>query len=171
MNSSALARLSELLREQDDPRAAVFAAAQLLGEALGVSRVGFGTIDPLTQALWIERDWCMPGVESFAGISGLRGYLKFIEDLQRNRAVSVSDVRDDDRTASAAAPLEAAGIRAFVDVPATEQGRLVALLYVHHHEPRTWSASDLAFVREATDRIHAALHHRLAAGSGGSITS
>jgi GAF domain-containing protein len=171
MTSSTLARLSELLREQQSPGQAVFAAARLLGETLGVSRVGYGTIDPVTQDLWIERDWCRPGVESFAGISGLRGYLKFIEDLQRNHAVSVRDVRGDDRTASAAAALEAAGIRAFVDVPVIEQGRLVALLYVHHREPRTWSAADLVFVREATDRIHAALHQRLAAGSGGSITS
>ncbi|MGA2550277.1 MAG: ATP-binding protein [Burkholderiaceae bacterium] len=153
----ALVQLTDRLREAQGPEAAGFAAAQLLGEILNASRVGYATIDPDSETLHVDRDWNAPGVETLAGNLRLRDYGSFIDSLKRNEFISITDVRTDPRTAQAAHMLERRSARAFVNVPVVEQGRLVAVLYVNHASPREWSKEDLAFVREVANRTRMAV--------------
>ncbi len=148
----ALVRLTDTLRSATDRTAIGYAAAEVLGEVLGVSRVGYGTIDPLAETLHVDRDWIAPGVDSLAGITHLRDYGSFIDSLKNDEFIVIDDVREDARTAPAAAALEARSARAFVNVPVVEQGQLVAVLYVNNATVRDWSAEDLAFIREVTER-------------------
>ncbi|MCE9658200.1 MAG: PAS domain-containing protein [Burkholderiales bacterium] len=153
----ALVRLTDAWRGLDDPDEVALAAARLLGEALAVSRVGYGTIDHDAETLHVSSDWNAPGVESLAGVLRLRDYGSFIEGLKGNEFTVIADVRDDPRTAAAAPALEARSARSFVNVPVVEQGRLVAVLYVNHAQTRAWSAEELAFVSEVADRTRTAV--------------
>ncbi len=153
----AMVQLADSFRDLDDPGDVAFVAARLLGEALAVSRVGYGTIDPEAETLHVRSDWNAPGVETLAGVLRLRDYGSFIESLKDNEFIAIADVRDDPRTAAAAPALEARSARSFVNVPVVEQGRLVAVLYVNHAERRDWSEDDLALVREVAERTRTAV--------------
>ena len=153
----AMVQLADSFRDRDDPGEVAFVAARLLGEALAVSRVGYGTIDPEAETLHVRSDWNAPGVETLAGVLRLRDYGSFIESLKVNEFIAIADVRDDPRTAAAAPALEARSARSFVNVPVVEQGRLVAVLYVNHAERRDWSEDDLALVREVAERTRTAV--------------
>jgi signal transduction histidine kinase len=153
----ALIRLTDKIRDLEGMEEVAFAAAEVIGETLGVSRVGYGTIDHEAETLRVDRDWNAPGVESLAGELQLRDYGSFIESLKRNEFISIADVEKDDRTAPAASALEGRSARSFINAPIVEQGRLVAVLYVNHAFVRNWSAEDIAFVREIAERTRTAV--------------
>jgi hypothetical protein len=62
-------------------------ASKLLGEALDVSRVGYGTIDPVAETLRVVRDWNAPGVQSLAGTLRLRDDGSLIDDLHEGKFI------------------------------------------------------------------------------------
>jgi signal transduction histidine kinase len=157
----ALEELSDCLRTALRAEDIPHAAAEILGRALGVSRVGYGTIDDVAEVLHVERDWTAPGVETLAGDLRLRDYGSFIDSLRRDEFIAISDVREDARTAIAAAALEARSARSFVNVPVVEQGRLAAVLYVNHAEARNWRPEELTLVREIAARTREAVQRRL----------
>jgi signal transduction histidine kinase/CheY-like chemotaxis protein/PAS domain-containing protein len=153
---AALARFTDEIRDLDAADDITYAAARLLGETLGVSRVGYGTIDPVAETLEVERDWNAAGVQTLAGTLHLRDFGSFIEDLKLGNFIAIGDVAADPRTSMAAAPLIERSAAAFVNVPVLEHGRLVAVLYVNHAETRAWCADDLALIREIAARARSA---------------
>ncbi len=154
--SAALVRLTDALRTLDDAVDIGYAAACIVGESLGVSRVGYGSIVSESDTLQVVRDWTAPGVQTLAGVLQLRAYGSFIDSLKRNAFVAIADTRDDPRTASTTSALEARSARAFVNVPVVEQGRLVAVFYVNHGVVRHWTEGELAFIREVAERTRTA---------------
>jgi PAS domain S-box-containing protein len=152
----ALVQFTEKSRDSTDPADIEYAASEVLGEALAVSRVGFGTIDHEKETLRVERDWNLPGVQTLAGVLALRDYGSFIDSLKLGECISITDVRKDARTADSAEALEARSARAFANVPVIEQGKLVAVLYANNEHVREWSAGDIALMREVAERVHVA---------------
>jgi PAS domain S-box-containing protein len=152
----AVTELSERFRTLNDASAVRYAACEILGQSLGVSRVGYGAIDHEAETLHVDRDWTSPGVETLAGMLHFRDYGSFIDSLKRGEFISIADVRLDDRTAPAAAALEGRSARSFVNVPVMEQGRLVAVLFVNHATAREWTAEELAFIRDVGGRTRTA---------------
>jgi len=159
---AALLRLSDQFRALDGAIDLAYAAAEILGTTLGISRAGYGTIDPATETITVERDWNAPGISSLAGVLHFRDYGSYIDDLKRGDTAVVGDSRVDPRTASTSSVLEAISARSFVNMPVTEQGGFVALLYLNHAEARTWSDAELAFIREVADRTRDAVERRRA---------
>ena len=159
---AARAALSDRLSDLDDPAEIAFAAAEILGQALGVSRAGYGTIDPLAETITIERDWNAPGIRSLAGVLHFRDYGSYIDDLKQGATVAFEDAETDPRTARTAAALKAISAQSVVNMPVTEHGGLVALLYVNHATARAWSADDIAFIREFGERTRSAVARRMA---------
>ena len=158
----ALLELSDRIRDLDDPAELSFAAAEIMGLALGVSRAGYGTIDTAAETITIERDWNAPGIESLAGVLRFRDYGSYIEDLKRGETVVFADAEKDPRTAATAGALKAISAQSVVNMPLTEQGGLVALLYLNHATARDWSTDELAFVREVAERTRTAVERRRA---------
>ena len=156
-NRDALVRLSDRIGDLADPDAIAFVAAEILGEVLRTSRVGYGTIDPVAETLRVRRDWNAPGVETLAGVLPLRDYGSFIDSLKRGEFVSINDVDRDERTADAAEALRARNASSFVNVPIIEQGELVAVLYVNHAAVREWTAEELTLIREVASRTRNAV--------------
>ena len=159
---SLLVELGDRFRDLDDPAEISYAAAELLGQALGVSRAGYGTVDPRDETIVIERDWNAPGIQSLAGTLHFRDYGSYIEDLKRGDTAVVEDARHDPRTRDTADALIAINAQALVNMPVTEQNGMVALLYLNHEGARTWPADELAFIREVAERTRMAVERRRA---------
>ena len=119
---AAMAELAQRLGDAADASDAAYYGAVLLGDTLGASRVGYGTVDHDSGNLTVERDWVREGVGSAAGVTPLLAYGSFIDSLRRGEFIAISDVRLDERTAPAAEALEARHARSFANVPVLEQG-------------------------------------------------
>ncbi|PSJ40887.1 GAF domain-containing protein [Allosphingosinicella deserti] len=162
LRHAALSELADRFRDIEEPDAIAYAAAEILGRTLEVSRAGYGTIDPVAETISIERDWNAPGIGSIAGLLHFRDYGSYIEDLKAGETVVVSDADQDPRTAGTAASLKAISAQAFVNMPVTEQGGVVALLFLNHAAPRRWSSDELALIREFAERTRIAVERRRA---------
>ncbi|WP_128962331.1 PAS domain-containing protein [Bradyrhizobium guangzhouense] len=153
----ALLELADAIREIENPDDLSHAAARILAETLRVSRAGYGTVDTRAETIRIDRDWNAPGVTSIAGTLHFREYGTYIDDLKRGETAVVTDARTDPRTCATAAMLERISARSFINMPVTEQGDFVALLFLNHAEPRGWSEDELALVREFAERTRTAV--------------
>ena len=154
--------LADRIRDIEDPTELAFATAEILGRRLGVSRAGFGVVDPVTETITIDRDWNAPGVQSLAGVLRFRDYGSYIGDLKRGDLVAFADARTDERTAEGAEALEAISARAVLNLPVAEQSGFVALLYLNHAEARTWTDDEVALIRDVADRVQVAVQRRRA---------
>ncbi|WP_380780469.1 PAS domain-containing protein [Sphingomonas sp. R86520] len=152
----ALLELSDAIRELTNPEDIAFAASAILGQALEVSRVGYGIIDKTNETISVERDWNAPGATTLAGMLHFRAYGSYIEDLKAGRTVAIADVDHDDRTRDTADALKDISAWSFVNMPLVEHDDFVALLYANHASARCWSDADLLLMREVAERVRAA---------------
>ena len=157
-----LIELGDRFRDLDSPDDLAFAAAEILGRALAVSRAGYGTIDPVAETITIDRDWNAPGVNSLAGVLQFRNYGSYIEDIKRGETVVFADAEKDPRTVANARALKAISAQSVVNLPIKEKGRVVALLYLNHASAREWSAQELGFIAAVAERTRNAVERRRA---------
>jgi PAS domain S-box-containing protein len=158
----AVDELSVQFNDLVDPAEIAYAAAEMLGKTLNVSRAGYGNIDPANETIVIRRDWNAPGIQSLAGLLHFRDYGSYIEDLKRGETVVLEDAELDPRTRETAEALKAISAQSLVNMPVTEQDGLVALLYLNHNMPRKWRSEELAFIREVAERTRMAAERRRA---------
>ena len=85
---AAMAELSQRLGGACDASDIAYHGAVLLGETLGASRVGYGTVDHDSGNLTVERDWVRDGVGSAAGVTPLLAYGSFIDSLRRGQFIA-----------------------------------------------------------------------------------
>ena len=159
---TALLKLADRLRELTNPSDLAYAAAEILGQTLRVSRCGYGTIDLAAETITIERDWTAPGIKSLAGVLQFRDYGTYIEDLKRGETVVFADAEKDPRTATTAESLKTISAQSVVNMPITEQGGFVALLYLNHATAREWTSDELSFIRDIAERTRIAIERRSA---------
>jgi PAS domain S-box-containing protein len=160
--SSALLELADRLRNSRNIADMVHAAATISGAALALNRAGYGTLDETCDHAEIDRDWHVEGLETIAGRHVMRSYGDYIDDLLRGETLAVSDVREDERLLGSG--FDPLGIRALLNVPVTEHGRLVALFYLTHGEPHDWSQAEIAFAHDVAERTRQAVERLRAEG-------
>lgn len=158
LRRAALSDLADAIRDLQEPADIAHAAARVLAQTMGVARVGYAAMDHDAETLHVERDWTAEGVESLSGVTRLRDYGSFIDDLKRGRMTIVNDARSDENESGVVAnAAEAKHARSFVNAPIMERGRLVALLFVNDSRARHWSQSDLALIKEFAERTRGAV--------------
>ncbi|VVS98696.1 Diguanylate cyclase [Sphingomonas sp. EC-HK361] len=157
---AAIVALNDALRQPGDAADLAYAASEILGRTLEVSRAGYGLIDRATETILIDRDWRAPGVISIAGTLHFRDYGTYIDDLKRGETVAVTNADSDPRTRDTADALKAITAHSFINMPVTEQGGFVALIFVNHAVPRTWTDDEVAFMRELAERTRDATERR-----------
>lgn len=162
LRHAVLAELTSRLRDLDDLEEISFTAAEVLGSALRVSRAGYGTIDKEAETITILRDWNAPGITSLAGVLHFRDYGSYIDDLKRGETVVFADAEQDPRTSATAEALKAISAQAVVNIPVTEQGGFVALLYLNHEKARQWTSEELGLIQEVADHTRAVVERRRA---------
>ena len=153
----ALVELGDRIRNISDPDELSFAAAEILGKTLEVSRAGYGTVDKAAETITIARDWNAPGIKTIAGVLHFRDYGSYIENLKRGETAVIADADKDSRTAETADMLKAISAQSFINMPVTEQGNFVALLFLNHATAREWQDDELALVREVAERTRTAV--------------
>jgi PAS domain S-box-containing protein len=159
---SVLEALGDCIREIENPDDLAYAAAELLGRSLGVSRAGYGTVDTDAETITITRDWNAPGIKSLAGVLHFRDYGSYIEDLKRGETVICADAEKDPRVGDRAKALEGISARALVNMPISEPDGVVALLYLKNATPRDWTEGELDLIRDVAGRTRTAVERRRA---------
>jgi PAS domain S-box-containing protein len=167
-----LLHLGDSLRALGSDTEAVTAeACRLLGEHLSVAQVGFAKVLPDGERVVVDRDWNDGRIPSVVGTWRMDDFgPAFIADLRRGKTAAIPDITRDPRTSApeVAAAYAAIRIRAILNVPLHRAGRMVALLFTHHPEPRPWSPAEISLVEETVERVwlavlraraEAELHH------------
>ena len=155
-HQSALLALGDRLRDIDDATRIAAVASELLARTLNATRAGHGYLDETGEYIDIAADWTADGMESLTGRLRFPDFGTFTEALRRGETVVMEDARTHAGVADPA-PLEDIRIRALLNVPLMERGRLKAVLFVNDSEPRQWTQGELRFVRGMFDRTYAAI--------------
>lgn len=150
----ALLQLGDRLRDLTVVSEMVRAAADIVGTTLGVTRAGFGRVDPTFEFVDIE-DWTAPGIPSIAGRHRFADYGPISDDLRRGEPLVIADVRTDPRTRDAPQAMLDLGIVALVNMPVLDRGRTVAIFIVQDDKPHPWAAETLGFLRNVAERLEA----------------
>jgi signal transduction histidine kinase len=155
---AALVAIGDQMRQTGDIQALIGSSLQIVVNALGVSRAGYGTVDAPGEYLTIESDCGDGTVSSIVGRYRLEDYGDGLSGrFLRGEIISIPDVRTNPTTARDSDRWEALQIRAAINVPLLEHGRFSAMLFLHSSTARIWTESDLNFVRKAVDRIWSAV--------------
>jgi PAS domain S-box-containing protein len=141
-------------------------AAEAVGRALDVARVGYGEIDQAEQHVIVARDWSNGRIESVTGRHWLDGFgAPLIAELKAGHTIAVDDVSLDPMVAESATAFATINTRSVLAVPLVKEGRFTALLFLHHPEPRNWTADEIALVSEVAERTWAAVERARAEAS------
>nr|WP_318781085.1 PAS domain S-box protein [Brevundimonas goettingensis] len=160
---AALLELTDTLRDLTDAEEIAQASSAILARALNVTRAGYGVMNLAAETVTIARDYNAAGMSSIAGTLKFRDFGSYIDDLARGETVVVTDTTADARTADTAEALAGIGVSSFINMPLTEQGRVVALVFVNNVTPRRWSDSDVELLREVAARVRIAIERARAA--------
>jgi PAS domain S-box-containing protein len=158
---NVLLRLDEKLRGAG-PEDACSAAIALIGEYLGSAQVGFGEIDDAQAHVIVHSDWNDGQLNSVIGTWRMDDFgPAFIREMKAGATVAIPDVTADRRTNTpeVMAAYSGIGVRAILDVPLVREGRMVAMLFVHHPEVRHWDPVEIATVERICDQLWFAVAH------------
>lgn len=134
------------------PEDVLAVTTRMLAHELGASNCAYADMDEDRDGFTIRGDWARTGVQSIVGRYRLAD---FGEMAVRNLSAGLPLVINDNATEIApheAATFQALGIRATVCMPLVKDGRLTALMAVHHAEPHSWTPEEIALILEVTDR-------------------
>jgi len=152
LRQNCLVELGDRLRPLDTTRDIKIACSEILGRALGATRAGYSVVNS-DDTSFIEADWVAGDYPSLAGprLFGVLGE-RFTAPLRAGQPLAITDVRTAPETAPVAAAFENINIRAVINVPLLENGRLAAIVYVHTTTPRRWTADEVRLVQDVADR-------------------
>ena len=159
-------RINALLVDLDDTLArggsidaVTQVALRLIGDQLGVYRVGFGEVDLGTDTVDICHIWAKPDMPDITGRYPLGNFGAISDELAMGHTVVIDDARTDARTnvPQVKQRYETLGIMSGLVIPIIEQGRYAGGVFVQDADPRIWSRADVLMAEAATRRLWAAL--------------
>ena len=154
--AAALARLSDRLSNLEGPDEIAFVAAQVLGEAVNATHVGYADMDE-ADMIRTQDDWIAPGIVPIIQSRRFHTPESVSGRLRQGEVIVIADVNADERSAHVGAVLENRHGRTIVLAPILEQGRLAAIFFVKDRQPRDWSAEEVALIQEVAHRTRTAV--------------
>ncbi|PYR35402.1 MAG: hypothetical protein DMF93_21795, partial [Acidobacteria bacterium] len=147
-----LLRFNDALRPLLDAGDVQQTAARLLGEHLGVARVGYAEVDDLGYT--IRHEYTRDGAAPLAGsIAGVTVVSELRDALRRGETIAVADVEADQRLGDGErASFRSRQIGAFVAAARFRDGRMIAAFGANDATPRAWTAPELELVRDVAER-------------------
>ncbi|MGR2708386.1 hybrid sensor histidine kinase/response regulator [Pseudomonas sp. IB20] len=135
-----------------DAESIMTTTTRLLAEHLHVSNCAYADMDADEDGFTIRGNWAAPGSPSIVGRYSLASFgAHAIKQLNAGEALVIGDNRVE-CTPEESACYQTLGVTATACFPLIKDGRLTALMAVHHKFARVWSPYDLALVREVTER-------------------
>jgi len=146
-----LLRLADALRPLSNPLNVLEVSSNLLGEHLGVNRVGYAELE--NREYVIRREY-VQGVAPLAGQRPLGSFAAALRDaFRRGDTVVVEDVDTDPRfTDAERVAMRARQIAAFVGVMLLKDGQLVGAFGANNATPRSWAPMEIALIRDVAER-------------------
>ena len=147
--------LARATADARDAAAVLEATTRLLGGHLGLSNCAYADVDADGDGFTIRGNWHAPDAPSILGHYSLADFGDLaVRELNAGRPLVVND------NAAELAPHEARtfqaiGIAATICMPLVKEGRLTALMAIHHAVPHRWSDAELLMLREVTERCWA----------------
>lgn len=150
---SALVTLGDRLRDLKDVEVLKSTAMEVVASVLELDRAGYGEVDTSQAYVHVRNDWHSARVGSLVGSYRFSDFGRELgKRLGNGETVVVSDVSTDPLTSDESLRWIDLDIRALVNVPLIENGRLVAILFVQSSTPRSWSEGEVNFLRKVADR-------------------
>ncbi|MGG5890983.1 HWE histidine kinase domain-containing protein [Falsiroseomonas sp. HC035] len=153
----AFVELGEQARRRCDPMEITSIAVEIIARGLGATVAGYGRRDADQENLKVQHEWT--AVSAPLGADNwplVQFWNDFGDQLARGDVVTNDDVAQDQRTADGADIYISRNVRAFLNIPIVEAGKIIAIFYVHDAVPRRWSPDEVAFARSAVDRAWSA---------------
>lgn len=147
-------QLSDVLRAADT-EAALKRACALMGGYFGVSRVGYGQLDPVEDVFDYSTCWTDGSVPPLLGRFPARAFgPKIVARLGAGETVVVvnllADPLSDEPETRATA--QSVDTRAILVVPFLRGDRLRTIVYLNDRHIHVWTAEEIAFMQEVAER-------------------
>lgn len=118
---------------------------------LGAANCAYADMDPDQDGFNIRGDWAEPGMPSIVGHYSLAQFgTRAVEELGAQRPLILNSLTE--IAPHEAETFRALGIGATLCMPLVRDGRLTALMAVHHRDAHVWTAEELETIREVTER-------------------
>lgn len=143
------------VRDLKKPDEIAALASRTVAKALHCSRAGHGYVEPDGDTIDVRAEWNEEGGISLIGRHRYSDSGHLMDTLKNGEPVIITDVRSDDRVTNQSL-LADMQIRAVVQLPLIENGKLRAVLFVNDDKPRDWTTAEINFMRAILDRTYAA---------------
>ena len=148
-----LLKLSDTLRPLTLANEIPAAAAQVIGEALGVDRAYFSDMREEEQRGFAFPEYIRNGGRSISGWYDYTDFQEIVPGLKTGQPFVIPNVRTSDklseRTKESYATLQ---IEAFVSISLIKQGEIVLALTIASETPRAWTEREITLLYEAGER-------------------
>lgn len=147
-------KVADVLRSGSSTEALQEIAA-IMGEHFGVSRTGYGQLDPAEDIFSYDVCWTNQRVPPLLGRFPAAAFgVKIVAALKAGETVVVedlfaADLSDEARTLETAREVDT---RSILVVPFVRDGRLRTIVYLNDQRPRRWQTDDIAFMQELAER-------------------
>ena len=144
-----LARATQFLTDAD---AVLAVTTELTGKFLNVSVCAYADMDEDEDGFTIRGDWAAPGSRSIVGRYSLRDFGDLaVGNLRAGAPLVINDNRTEIKPEEAEA-FQSIGITATLCMPLVRDGKLTALMAVHHKDKHVWMPEEFAIIRAVTQR-------------------
>jgi PAS domain S-box-containing protein len=147
-------KVADVLRDRDTDKALAEMVA-LLGQHFGVSRTGYGQLDPVEEVFDLDVCWTDGTVPPLVGRFKASDFgARIVAELGAGRTIAIEDLLTSDLSDEepARATARKQDTRAVLVVPFVRDGRLSTILYLNSRSPRRWAADDIQFMEEMAER-------------------
>ncbi len=135
-----------------DADAILATTTRMVGEHLGVTSCAYADMDADQDGFTIRGDWAAPGAVHIVGHYSLADFGRLaVKNLGAGKPLVVNDNLKE-LAPEEAATFQSIGIGATICMPLVKEGRLTALMAIHHKGPHVWTENELALIGEVTER-------------------